>query len=95
MMGIRILCFILMALVTPYSWYTWVFAAGAIVLPYVAVVLANVGEDVTQPKVESPERALTALPETPAAPVDRSAPVIRIQETRAIEHPGEASEDRA
>lgn len=42
MMGVRIVCFGLMVLVTPYAWYTWVFAAGAIVIPYVAVVIANV-----------------------------------------------------
>ncbi len=43
MMGIRIGCFLAMALVTPYGWWTFVFAAGAIFLPYVAVILANVG----------------------------------------------------
>ncbi len=42
MMGIRIACFILMVVITPYGWYTWVFGAAAIVLPYIAVVLANV-----------------------------------------------------
>jgi hypothetical protein len=34
MMGIRLACFVAMALVTPYGWYTFVFAAGAIFLPY-------------------------------------------------------------
>ena len=42
MMGIRIACFILMVVITPYGWYTWVFGVAAIVLPYVAVVTANV-----------------------------------------------------
>jgi Flp pilus assembly protein TadB len=40
-MGIRIVCLFL-ALVTPSPW-RWVFIAGAIVLPYVAVVIANAG----------------------------------------------------
>lgn len=40
-MGIRMVCFAL-ALFLPSPW-RWVFAVGAIVLPYIAVVLANVG----------------------------------------------------
>ncbi|MFG1908428.1 DUF3099 domain-containing protein [Kribbella sp. NPDC048928] len=38
-MSIRVVCFIL-AVVTPSPW-RWGFVVGAIVLPYVAVVLAN------------------------------------------------------
>lgn len=84
MMGIRILCFILMVAITPYGWYTWVFGAGAIVLPYIAVVLANAGEDVHTPDAENPERALPAAP-TASPIVRREAPsVIRIEETRAL-----------
>ena len=41
MMAIRLVCFALVLFVTPYSWYTWVFAAMAIFLPYLAVVIAN------------------------------------------------------
>jgi hypothetical protein len=41
-MGIRTLCFLL-AVVFVGHWYTWVFLAGAVFLPYVAVVLANAG----------------------------------------------------
>ena len=40
MMGIRVLCLPL-AIITE-GWLRWVFIAGAIVLPYVAVVIANV-----------------------------------------------------
>ncbi|MFI8594198.1 DUF3099 domain-containing protein [Microbacterium sp. NPDC078428] len=82
-MGIRIACFLLMAFVTPYGWWTWVFAAGAILLPYVAVVLANVGMDAREPRAESPERALPGAPESAprtAAPA-ASPSVIRIQES--------------
>ena len=61
-MGIRIACFILMVVITPYGWYTWVFGVGAMVLPYVAVVLANVGQDAHIPQAESPERAIDAAP---------------------------------
>lgn len=83
MMAIRIVCVILMVLITPYGWYTWVFAAGAVFLPYVAVVLANVGEDARPPEVENPERALPAAPAAPRV-VDPGAPVIRIQESRML-----------
>lgn len=38
-MGLRMVCFIL-AVVTPSPW-RWLFAAGAIVLPWIAVLLAN------------------------------------------------------
>jgi hypothetical protein len=41
-MGIRTLCFVLTVLFVGH-WYTWVFLAGAVFLPYVAVVLANAG----------------------------------------------------
>lgn len=87
-MGIRIGCFAAMALVTPYGWYTWVFAIGAVFLPWIAVVIANVGEDSRGPAVISPERMLEApaAPAASSAPVDDAAPrpadnVIRISET--------------
>ncbi len=42
-MGLRTVCFILAAL-TP-GWPRWVFLAGAMVLPYIAVVVANAGRE--------------------------------------------------
>jgi hypothetical protein len=39
MMGIRVACFILAIVVS--GWPRWFFIAGAIVLPYLAVVVAN------------------------------------------------------
>ena len=41
MMGIRVACFF--AAVFTEGWLRWTFAAGAVVLPYIAVVLANAG----------------------------------------------------
>ena len=38
-MGVRTLCFLL-AVVTS-GWLRWAFIAGAVLLPYIAVVLAN------------------------------------------------------
>lgn len=41
-MGVRTLCFLL-ALVFMKHWVTWFFLAGAVFLPYIAVVIANAG----------------------------------------------------
>jgi Protein of unknown function (DUF3099) len=90
-MGIRIACFILMVVITPYGWYTWVFGAAAVVLPYIAVVFANVGSSVSNAAAENPERALPAAPTARPAPSETGAPVLRIEETRPI---GEAPDRR-
>ncbi len=90
-MGIRIACFILMVVITPYGWYTWVFGAAAIVLPYIAVVLANVGSSVSNTAAENPERALPSAPTVRPAPSESGAPVLRIEETRSI---GETQDPR-
>jgi hypothetical protein len=89
MMGIRIGCFLAMALITPYGWYTFVFAAGAIFLPYVAVILANVGEDAPETTAINPERAIEAPRPAPATvATDPDAPlVIRIAESPRIDPP--------
>jgi hypothetical protein len=84
MMTVRIVCFALMVLVMPWGWYTWIFGAGAIFLPYVAVVLANVGQDTKVAPAVDPERSIGDAPaaETPAP--DRAAEppsVIRITES--------------
>jgi Protein of unknown function (DUF3099) len=41
-MGIRTLCFVL-TIVFIGHWLMWVFLVGSLVLPYVAVVMANAG----------------------------------------------------
>lgn len=92
-MGVRVACFILMVVITPYGWYTWVLGAAAIFLPYIAVVLANVGEEARRNRREDPERALPAAP-TAARPGAADATVIRIDEAPAIEN-GRDADDRA
>ena len=82
-MGIRILCFILMVVITPYGWYTWVFGAAAIFLPYIAVVTANVSQNVRPTAPESPERALPAAPAA-TSPPPSAPPTVRIEESRAV-----------
>lgn len=83
-MSIRIICFILMAVVTPYGWYTWVFAIAAAVLPYVAVVFANEGGKASGSAVEAPEIALESAPVAPteSAATEESPSVITIHEIR-------------
>ena len=39
-MTIRTICFVL-AVAWPIFWMKWIFVAGALILPYVAVVMAN------------------------------------------------------
>lgn len=56
-MSVRMVC-ILLVFVVP-GWGMWFFAIGAIVLPYIAVVLANVGDG----------RAGGAVAPGPAAPL--------------------------
>ena len=62
-MAIRTACVVL-AVVTS-GWLRWVFLAGAILLPYLAVVLANAGRERSRPPdaVVDP-RAITAGPTT-------------------------------
>lgn len=63
-MGIRTLCVIGLVLVFPH-WSAWLFVPGAVVLPYVAVLLANAGRERT------PQQVATV------APVPVSRPAIR------------------
>ncbi|MFJ6652547.1 DUF3099 domain-containing protein [Microbacterium sp. NPDC091313] len=87
-MGLRIAAFLAMVLIQPYGWYTWVLGAGAVVLPWVAVVIANVGEDTRSVVAEHPERQI----EAPRAAAPQAAPatptVIRISEAPRLA-PGE------
>lgn len=91
MMGIRIVCFVLMVLITPYGWYTWVFGAAAIFLPYIAVVSANVGQEARSNRREDPKPALPASAAT-APPADNR--VIRIEEAPHDQAPPTQPSDR-
>ena len=63
-MGIRVVCFIL-AILTPAPW-RWIFLAGAVVLPYVAVIGANT------PTKETNTTPLGLTP--PALPATKTPP---------------------
>jgi hypothetical protein len=70
-MGLRTAC-VLLAIVVP-GWPRWVFIAGAVVLPYLAVVAANAGQrrggsaPVAPPTID-PARALPAAPSSAGNP---------------------------
>lgn len=93
-MAVRTLCLILMVVVTPYGWYSFVFAAGAVVLPYFAVVVANASQAGWVSRAQAPHRP--ALPE--AQDGSRQAPptVIRLSEGRPspVDDPDDAGEER-
>lgn len=91
MMGIRIVCLVAMVVITPFGWYSWLLGAAAVVLPYIAVVIANVGEDPQRVQRVSPERMLEARAATePVAPAASDHPVFRISETPRLEPGSEA-----
>ena len=77
-MGIRTCCLLLAVLVTPYGWYTFVFAAGAAVLPYIAVVIANAAQSGRVTHAVAPERP--ALPAAPTARSPQTPRVLRVDE---------------
>ncbi|QEO15961.1 DUF3099 domain-containing protein [Agromyces intestinalis] len=69
-MSIRVVCIVLMLFVQ--GWWLAVFAAGAIFLPYIAVVLANVGSQ-RGGEVAAPTLALTDGRPAPAHEADAAA----------------------
>jgi hypothetical protein len=64
MMGIRVVC--IFALLFAQGWWILVFAAGAIFLPYFAVVVANVGTTRRDQEVLRPGGLVPLVPSTPA-----------------------------
>ncbi|WP_432495261.1 DUF3099 domain-containing protein [Kineococcus gypseus] len=78
-MLVRTACFLLFVLVD--HWTRWLFVVGAIVLPYVAVVLANAGRESKGP----PPSSLT-VPEVPV----RELPALEARIT-TVHSPGEGT----
>lgn len=80
-MTIRLACFLAAAAFAP-GWPMWVFLAGAIFLPYVAVVGANAKDtrkdhfelDVARPQWELPGSARTPLPPGDVVPGEHDGP---------------------
>ena len=71
-MGIRTAC-VLGAIVVP-GWPRWVLVAGAVILPYLAVVIANAGRENDEPGNTGvplpPMRAISGASPSPAQPRD-------------------------
>ncbi|AND16408.1 hypothetical protein A6122_1264 [Rathayibacter tritici] len=73
-MGIRMLCVI--CLLFAHGWWLLFFAIGAVVLPYFAVVLANVGSAGEGGAVERPGAIVLSRPVPPPPPAaDSEAPL--------------------
>lgn len=73
-MGIRVVCLFLMFFV--HGWLLWVVIAGAVVLPYFAVIMANGGADtrnMTASDAMISKPPATAI-EAPAAPESGEEP---------------------
>jgi Flp pilus assembly protein TadB len=66
MMGIRIVCFILAVVVS--GWPRWMFIVGAIILPYLAVVVANARDERHQANHELEFPGASGLLELPPSP---------------------------
>ncbi len=86
MMGIRVLCFV--GLLWAPGNTKWILLAGAVVLPYIAVLVVNQGDErrhepvetapVAEPVVEVPERlAVAASPDVIEGEVVEDAPSAR------------------
>ncbi len=72
-MSIRVLCIVAMLFVQ--GWWLVVCAAGAIFLPYVAVVIANVGTPARQARVLRPGSIVRVEPTSPTGgPAGPTAP---------------------
>jgi hypothetical protein len=69
MMGIRVVC--IFALLFAQGWWILVFAAGAIFLPYFAVIVANVG---TSRRGDEVMRPGGLVPLQPSEPIVHDAP---------------------
>ncbi len=73
-MGIRMVCLILVFFVE--GWMMWVVIAGAVLLPYFAVILANGGSDTSD--IRHTDALLDRAPvreiDAPTTPVETEAP---------------------
>jgi hypothetical protein len=68
-MTVRVICLILGMVVQ--GWLMWVMFAGAILLPYFAVVIANAqGTGKQQPKANAPVRETISIPASAFTVVD-------------------------
>ncbi|WP_380175804.1 DUF3099 domain-containing protein [Kineococcus sp. DHX-1] len=86
-MLIRTACFLCFAFID--HWTRWLFIAGAIFLPYVAVVLANAGRESRGPAPDS----FDVSPQPPREPQDLPALEARITHVWSPNDPGPSGPD--
>jgi len=93
-MGIRTVCFVLI-FVLPWPW-KWVAAAGAILLPYVAVLIANAGRE-RLPVAWGTQREAGEVPsphrEAPEAPPVQLG-AVEVVQGEAVETPSDSPPQR-
>lgn len=95
-MGIRLVCLVLVFVVP--GWWTVLPILGAVVLPYVAMIVANVGSPAESGTVERPGGLEVYRPTTPGYPMtDQPAPETASdeKETSATDEPGAGSRPAA
>ena len=88
-MGIRVVCLFLLFFV--HGWLLWVVVAGAVVIPYFAVILANGGAD-TRNMVASDamiSQPPVAAVEAPAPPDTRESPETSVVQGEIIDNDDE------
>lgn len=78
-MAIRLACLILAVVIQPFGWYTFVFGAGFVFLPWFAVMFANQVGRSGGASAERPELSLERTAPAGDAPDDDA--VIQISET--------------
>lgn len=87
-MTIRVACIFAMLFVQ--GWWLVVFAAGAIFLPYVAVVLANAQGTGRSGHVVAPDRQLPAAPSSPSGSTPPAGPASPSDDAGSAPEHGEA-----
>ena len=87
-MTIRVACIFAMLFVQ--GWWLVVFAAGAIFLPYVAVVLANAQGTGRSGRVVAPDRQLPAAPSSPSGSTPPAGPASQSDDAGGAPEHGEA-----
>ncbi len=70
-MTIRTVCFVLVVVID--SWERWVFAAGAVFLPFIAVVAANAVRPSVRGRVRPVVPTVDRTPQLPDRPWDEGA----------------------
>ena len=80
MMGIRVACIV--ALLFAQGWWIAVFAVGAVVLPYFAVIIANVTTVRRGDEVMRPGGVVPVAPPAQSTPPDASEPPTASEDPR-------------